>query len=79
MIGTIVALVVALAVLCGGLYYLAKEKKDKESRKIYGIVSTIGAVALSSSSSRSSSQASKPQMARPGNFPRRAFAFERGF
>ena len=34
MIGTIVALVVALAVLCGGLYYLLKEKKDKESRKI---------------------------------------------
>ena len=46
MIGTIVALVVALAVLCGGLYYLTKEKKDKESRKIYGIVSAIGAVAL---------------------------------
>ena len=46
MIGTIVALVVALAVLCGGLYYLAKEKKDKESRKIYGIISTIGAIAL---------------------------------
>ncbi len=46
MIGTIVALVVALAVLCGGLYYLLKEKKDKESRKIYGIVSAIGAVAL---------------------------------
>ena len=46
MIGTIVALVVALAVVCGGLYYLLKEKKDKESRKIYGIVSAIGAVAL---------------------------------
>ena len=46
MIGTIVALVVALAVLCGGLYYLTKEKKDKESRKIYSIVSAIGAVAL---------------------------------
>ena len=46
MIGTIVALVVALAVLCGGLYYLLKEEKDKESRKIYGIVSAIGAVAL---------------------------------
>ena len=46
MIGTIVALVVALAVLCGGLYYLTKEKKDKESRKIYGIISTIGAIAL---------------------------------
>ena len=46
MIGTIFALVVALAVLCGGLYYLTKEKKDKESRKIYGIVSAIGAVAL---------------------------------
>ena len=46
MIGTIVALVVALAVLYGGLYYLLKEKKDKESRKIYGIVSAIGAVAL---------------------------------
>ena len=31
------------ALICGaGLYYLAKEKHDKESKKIYTITSVIG-------------------------------------
>ena len=39
------ALVGALVLGCG-LYYLVKEKKDKESRKIYGILSAAGGVLL---------------------------------
>ena len=46
MIGTIVALVVGLAVLCGGVYYFIKEKNDRESRKIYGVVTAAGAVII---------------------------------
>ena len=35
----IIGLIVGLLVLGAGLYYLVKEKKDLESRKIYGVVS----------------------------------------
>ncbi|MCC8025520.1 MAG: LPXTG cell wall anchor domain-containing protein [Clostridium sp.] len=41
---TIGALVVGLMILGGGLFYFIKEKKDKESRKIYLITTLIGAV-----------------------------------
>ena len=40
----IIALIIGVLVLGAGLYYLSKEKHDPESRKIYGIVSTVGAV-----------------------------------
>lgn len=40
----IVCLVIGILILAAGLYYLAKNKNDAESRKIYGIVSVIGAV-----------------------------------
>lgn len=44
MIIKIAGLVIGILVLIAGLYYLAKEKKDPESRKIYGILSAAGAV-----------------------------------
>ena len=40
----IVGIVIGIMVLAAGIYYLIKEKTDKESRKIYGIISAIGAV-----------------------------------
>ncbi len=39
-----IALAVGALILVVGLYYLIKEKKDRESRKIYGIVSGAGAL-----------------------------------
>ena len=44
MLVKIIGLVVGILVLCAGLYYLAKEKKDPESKRIYTIVSLVGAV-----------------------------------
>ena len=44
MITKIIILIIGLLVLGGGIYYLSKEKNDPESRKIYGIISAIGAV-----------------------------------
>ena len=43
-IATTIGLAVGLAIVCGGIYYLVKEKRDKESRKIYGVVAATGAV-----------------------------------
>lgn len=42
----IVGIVIGIMVLAAGIYYLIKEKTDKESRKIYGIISAIGAVVV---------------------------------
>lgn len=39
-----IALAIGALILGGGLYYLRKERQDKESRKIYGIVSGVGGV-----------------------------------
>lgn len=44
MIIKIAGLVIGILVLIAGLYYLAKEKKDPESRKIYGVLSAAGAI-----------------------------------
>lgn len=44
MIFNIVGLVIGLMVLIAGVFYLVKEKNDKESFKIYGIISIIGGV-----------------------------------
>lgn len=41
---TIVGLVIGILLLVGGLYYLIKEKEDKESRNIYMIAILIGIV-----------------------------------
>lgn len=35
MMTVVIALVIGIAVLCGDLYYLMKEKDDRESGKIY--------------------------------------------
>lgn len=39
----IIGLVTGILVLDAGAYYLVKEKQDPESRKIYTVVSVIGA------------------------------------
>ena len=44
MIITILAFVAGLAILAGGLYYLSKDKDDRESRKIYSITAAVGAI-----------------------------------
>lgn len=38
----IIGLVIGILVLGAGVYYLIKEKKDPESRKIYAVVSAAG-------------------------------------
>lgn len=40
----IIGLVIGVLVLGAGIYYLSKEKEDPESRKIYAVVSIVGAV-----------------------------------
>ena len=40
----IIGIVIGLLVLGAGIYYLVKEKNDPESKKIYSIVSAVGAV-----------------------------------
>ena len=40
----IIGLIIGVLVLGAGLYYLANEKHDPESRKIYTVVSVIGGV-----------------------------------
>ena len=38
----IIGLVIGMLVLGAGVYYLIKEKKDPESRRIYAVVSAAG-------------------------------------
>ncbi len=40
----IVGLIIGILVLGAGIYYLAREKHDPESKKIYTIVSVIGGI-----------------------------------
>lgn len=40
----IIGIIIGLLVLGAGICYLIKEKSDPESKKIYGIVSAVGAV-----------------------------------
>ena len=39
---SIIGILIGAAILCAGLYYLAREKADRESRKIYTVISIIG-------------------------------------
>lgn len=39
-----IGLIIGILVLGAGIYYLVKEKQDPESKKIYTIISVIGAV-----------------------------------
>ena len=40
----IIGLIIGILILGAGIYYLAKEKDDPESKKIYAIVSAVGGV-----------------------------------
>ena len=44
MVIKIIGLIIGILVLGAGVYYLAKEKHDPESKKIYGVISAVGAV-----------------------------------
>lgn len=44
MVIKIIAAVIGALILGAGLYYLIKEKKDPESKKIYGIISAVGGI-----------------------------------
>lgn len=44
MIISIIGILIGILVLGTSIYYLVKEKQDKESVKIYGIISGIGCV-----------------------------------
>ena len=40
----IIGLIIGILVLGAGIYYLAKEKHDADSRKIYTAISVIGGI-----------------------------------
>lgn len=44
MIFNICGLIIGILILGGGIYYFVKEKDDKESNKIYGIISVVGLI-----------------------------------
>lgn len=44
MIIQIIGILIGIAILIAGIYYLIKEKEDAESKKIYTVISVIGAV-----------------------------------
>ena len=44
MIIKIIGTIIGALIMGAGIYYLMKEKDDKDSRKIYGTVSVVGAV-----------------------------------
>lgn len=43
MVFKIIGMLIGALVLAAGLYYFFSEKNDKESRRIYGIISFAGA------------------------------------
>lgn len=40
----IIGLIIGILILCAGMFYLVKEKSDPESKKIYSVISGIGAI-----------------------------------
>ena len=44
MIFNAISIMIGAMILIRGIYYLIKEKEDRESKKIYSIVSAAGAV-----------------------------------
>ena len=44
MVVKIIGLIIGILVLGAGIYYLVREKSDAESKKIYTVVSILGAV-----------------------------------
>lgn len=45
-IGIIIGIIIGTMILGAGIYYLVKEKADKEARKIYTITTVAGALIL---------------------------------
>lgn len=43
---TIIGIIIGAMILGAGIYYLVKEKADKEARKIYPITTVAGALIL---------------------------------
>lgn len=46
MIFNIIALIIGVMIFGAGIYYLIKEKDDRESKKIYAITTAAGAVII---------------------------------
>lgn len=46
MIFNVIGLIIGILILGAGIYYLLKEKEDKESRKIYSITTAAGALII---------------------------------
>ena len=44
MVKSIIGVVIGLLIAIFGIYYFVKEKSDKESRKIYSIISAVGGI-----------------------------------
>lgn len=44
MIISIIGMLIGALIIGAGIYYLVKEKRDKDSVKIYGVISGIGGV-----------------------------------
>lgn len=44
MIFNIIVLLIGAVILGAGVYYLVREKNDRESLKIYSVISGVGAV-----------------------------------
>lgn len=40
----IIAIIIGILIFGAGIFYFIQEKDDPESRKIYGVISAIGAV-----------------------------------
>ncbi len=43
---TIIGIIIGALILGAGIYYLVKEKEDREARKIYTITTVAGALIL---------------------------------
>ncbi len=43
---TIIGIIIGAMILGAGIYYLAKEKTDRETRRIYTITTVAGALVL---------------------------------
>ncbi len=44
MLVNIIGLIIGFLIFGAGIYYLVKEKNDQESKKIYSVMSAIGAI-----------------------------------
>ncbi len=44
MVISIIGIIIGALIAVFGLYYLVKEREDPESKKIYGIITAVGAV-----------------------------------